>query len=260
MARPSRKSETRLPALEFDAQAISIAVIGDMVGSRKLPAEQRRRAQTEFTLLMGRLNEEFAGAVAAEFAITQGDEFEGLLGAGTADEVLPMLIWRIEECFPTPALRLGIGLGGVDTKIPYPPQSAIALDGPAFHLAREAVVQAAKEEQMGGVFLGFGETHDAILNGLARVLYRLRQRWSEKQREVAILLHRGMRQAEVARQTERKRQAVSVDVHAAGWNAYVEGERAWRLAIREALEACELVVPVARQNQPYSLAIEDPMI
>jgi hypothetical protein len=145
------------------------------------------------------------------------------------------LIWRLEQSFPAPALRLGIGLGGVDTSIPSPPQSAITLDGPAFHRAREAVVQAAKKQQMGGVFLGFGDTHDAILNGLARVLHRQRQRWSEKQREVAMLLHSGMRQMEIARRTDRKRQAVSIDAKAAGWNTYVEGERAWRLAIREAL-------------------------
>jgi hypothetical protein len=183
------------------------------------------------------LNEEFSGSITAKFAITQGDEFEGLLKVETADSTLPNLIWRLEQSFPAPALRLGIGLGGVDTSIPSPPQSAITLDGPAFHRAREAVVQAAKKQQMGGVFLGFGDTHDAILNGLARVLHRQRQRWSEKQREVAMLLHSGMRQMEIALRTDRKRQAISIDVKAAGWNAYIEGEQALRLALREALNA-----------------------
>jgi hypothetical protein len=220
---------------ELDPRTLSIAVIGDMVGSRTLPTEQRRSTQVAFARLMDDLNEEFSGNFSAKFAITQGDEFEGLLRMETADRVLPNLIWHIEERFPAPALRLGIGLGGIDTSIPFPPQSAITLDGPAFHRAREAVVQAAKKQQMGGVFLGFGDIHDAILNGLARVLHRQRQRWSDKQREVAMLLHNGMRQMEVARRTERKRQAVSIDAKAAGWNAYVEGERALHLAIREAL-------------------------
>jgi hypothetical protein len=229
------RSKNPQPKGELDPGTLSIAVIGDMVGSRTLPAEQRRRIQVEFARLMDDLNEEFSGSIAAKFAITQGDEFEGLLRVETADGLLPNLIWRIEERFPAPSLRLGIGLGGIDTDIPSPPQSAITLDGPAFHRAREAVVQAAKEQQMGGVFLGFGDTHDAILNGLARVLHRQRERWSEKQREVAMLLHSGMRQMEIARRTDRKRQAVSIDAKAAGWNAYLEGERAWHLAIREAL-------------------------
>ena len=213
-----------------------VAVIGDMVASRRLEGEVRRAAQAKFGRLMEELNEEFGDHIAGRFAITQGDEFEGLLQPESAADWLPTLIWRLEEKFPFPALRLGIGLGGVDSELREPPGSAITLDGAAFHRAREAVVSAAKERQMGGVFLGFGAGYDGILNGLARLLYRQRQRWSVRQREVALLLHLGLKQVEVARKMNRSPQAVSIDAHAAGWSAYVEGERAFRLAIQDAVK------------------------
>src|SRR5271154_2662547 len=91
------KSRNPMRQGELDPRTLSIAVIGDMVASRTLPTEQRRSAQVEFARLMGDLNEEFSGSIAAKFAITQGDEFEGLLRVEAADSTLPNLIWRIEE-------------------------------------------------------------------------------------------------------------------------------------------------------------------
>jgi hypothetical protein len=119
-----------------NARELWIAMIGDMVASRKLPPEQRRTTQERFAQLMRELNEEFASAIAGRFAITQGDEFECLLQPEVATEQLAEIIWRIEERFPSPAIRFGIGLGGIDTDIPNPPEPAILLDGPAFHRAR----------------------------------------------------------------------------------------------------------------------------
>ena len=210
-----------------------VAVIGDIVASRKLNREQRRTAQSGLMRMIERLNVEFGEWVAGAFAITQGDEFEGLLRVQGAENWLPALIWRVEELFPSPVLRLGIGLGEVDTDIPVPAGSAVLLDGPAFHKARAAVVQAAKEKQMGGVFLGFGSGHDAILNGLARVLFHQRSRWSGQQRRLALLLHSGLKQSEAAERMGHSRQAISAYAKAAGWNAYVEGESGLRSAIAE---------------------------
>jgi hypothetical protein len=210
-----------------------IAILGDIVGSRKLANAKRRSIQTVFSQLMDRLNASYSTNLKAKFTITLGDEFEGLLSIDGAQTAVPDIIWTVEDTFATVAMRIGIGLGTVDTGIP---EYAAGADGPAFHRAREAIELAAKKQRLGGVFRGFGDRRDAILNGLARVLHRQRDGWSKQQRMVARHLRNGSKQTDAASAMGLSKQAVSAYARAAGWEAYSEGEIAWRKAIEEALE------------------------
>jgi SatD family (SatD) len=214
-----------------------VAVIGDLVGSRQLPGTRRGEVQIALGRLMDRLNQEFAAGLRAKFVITLGDEFEGLVRVQAASRTIPDLIWTIEEALPDPVSRVGIGLGGIDTPIQ---DDVTVLDGPAFHHAREAIGAAAKNEHLGGEFRGFGDNHDAILNGIARVLHHQRRRWSRQQRNLAMLLHRGTRKSEAAAAMDVSRQAISIYAQAAGWDAYEEGELAWRKALEESISGVNL--------------------
>ncbi|HEX4310201.1 MAG TPA: SatD family protein [Acidobacteriaceae bacterium] len=211
-----------------------VAVIGDIVNSRKLESGARGEVQVAFVQLMHRLNQEFDESLQGKFIITLGDEFEALVHTSAASQVIPAIIWRIEETFPNPVLRLGIGLGGIDTPIT---ENVTALDGPAFHHAREAIGVAARKKQLGGVFRGFGDHHDAILNGIARVLHHQRSRWSRQQHNLAMILHRGIRRIDAAKAMGLPRQTISAYAKAAGWEAYEEGELAWRKALEESIPA-----------------------
>src|ERR1700739_4171570 len=85
-----------------------VAVIADMVKSRELPSAQRAVVQKHFQELVTTLNREYRDKLASKFAITLGDEFQGLL---TTSSVLPDLIWLIEEKFSDRQVRVGIGIG-----------------------------------------------------------------------------------------------------------------------------------------------------
>jgi hypothetical protein len=209
-----------------------VAVIGDIVRSRKLDSTARSNVQIALIELMNRLNQEFAESLQGNFVIALGDEFEALIHASAASRTVPDLIWRIEETFPNPVLRLGFGLGRIDTPIT---ENVAALDGPAFHHAREAIGIAAKKKQLGGVFQGFGDNHDPILNGIARVLHHQRSRWSRQQRNLAMLLHQGNRKIDAATRMGLPRQTITTYAQAAGWDAYREGETAWRKALQESI-------------------------
>jgi hypothetical protein len=209
-----------------------VAVIGDIVRSRRLDSTTRNDVQVAFVQLMKELNQEFAESLLGKFTIALGDEFEALIRASAASETIPDLIWRIEENFPKPVLRLGFGLGRIDTPISH---NVATLDGPAFHHAREAIEVAEKKKQLGGVFCGFGENHDPILNGIARVLHHQRSRWSRQQRNLAIVLHRGIRKIDAARTMGLPRQTITAYAQAAGWDAYREGETAWHKALQESI-------------------------
>lgn len=211
-----------------------VAVIGDMVGSSALNRSARAKTQISFTQLVDQLNADFQLSLQGRFVIALGDGFEGLIHARAASAIVPILIWKIELTFTDLPIRLGFGFGGIDTALTA---NVSNLDGPTFHRAREAVEAAAKSGKMGGVFRGFGENHDAVLNGIARILHAHRSRWSRQQRNVAMLLHQGHRQSDVARIMSRSRQAVSTDARAANWAAYVEGEQGLTKALENAIAA-----------------------
>ena len=81
-----------------------LAVIADMVKSRELSSAKRAVVQKHFQELVATLNREYRNSLASKFAITLGDEFQGLL---TTSTVIPDLIWQSEEKCGTRCRRCG---------------------------------------------------------------------------------------------------------------------------------------------------------
>ncbi len=203
-----------------------LAFIADMVRSRELSSAKRAVVQKHFQELVATLNRQYRQSLASKFAITLGDEFQGLL---TTSTVIPDLIWQIEEKFPDRHLRVGMGMGSLDTALQ---EYAINIDGPALHSARDAIEAAKKGNLLGGVFSGIGSLGEA-LNGIARLLWFQRSNWTKAQRTIANLLQKGMTQSEVAERLGISRQVVSKQVAASGWVTYAGGEKAWRIILRD---------------------------
>ena len=90
------------------------ALIGDMVASKKLSPEERWTAQERLASALEKINREFADTVAADFLITLGDEFQGLMKR-EADPVSAALM-IMHELRPY-EIRIAIGLGGISTRI-----------------------------------------------------------------------------------------------------------------------------------------------
>jgi hypothetical protein len=201
-------------------------VIGDVVGSKRLSRPRRTVVQTKLGKLLENLNSQLAGDILSKFVITVGDEFQVLLRSA---ETVPDVLWAIETHLSEVSIRLGIGFGVLHTPLR---EFAIGMDGPAFHEARKAINIAKNKGWQGGVFMGFGEAEDTMLNGLARLLERQRNGMTEPQREVANRLRTGMKQIDVAKDLGTSRQAVNHHVRAMGWKTYEQGEAAWRVALR----------------------------
>ncbi|HYL21310.1 MAG TPA: SatD family protein [Gemmatimonadales bacterium] len=208
-----------------EAPRRSIAVIGDLVASRRVAQAERSLLQRELERLVATLNKRYRHAIAARFLVTLGDEFQGVLQRADA---IPDLIWDIETGLPDVDVRLGIGFG---TLLPPFKPLALGMDGPAFHAAREAIEFARKRRVHGGVFIGFGATEDAVLNGLARLLRHEREGLSKAQLATLARLRQGHSQAEIAKELRLTRQAVSSRARSAAWEAFSEGERVWRAVL-----------------------------
>jgi hypothetical protein len=230
LTKPRTRNSSRIkqPATQY------VVLIGDMVASRNLRKGSRRSLQQHFLAVLDELNRWGREGLVADFTITLGDEFEGVLRPESASDMVPEVIWKLEKELAAISMRFGIGMGEIDTEIVRNP---LTMDGPAFHAARKAIERAAAEDLMGGVFLGFGSGHNLILNGMARLLHHHRSAWTPQQRRVANLLHEGKRQQEVAEALNVSKQAVSAYARAGGWAAYEEGETAWRTALAEAVSS-----------------------
>jgi hypothetical protein len=193
-----------------------------MLSSRALSSAERKSVQSRFSEYIGALNrsKRYRSALVSKFAITLGDEFQGILKDSS---VLPDLIWDVTGALGLPAFRLGIGYGTIDTAIP---PYAINLDGPALHRARAAIETAKSGEILGGVFVGFGEEIDEVANGIARLLSFHVHKRSSIQLRVLGFLRQGYSQVEIARLMNQSPQAVSQHKKAAGWESFHAGEQA----------------------------------
>jgi len=204
-----------------------IAVIGDIVRSKRIQGAGRDRLQQQLKRTLDQLNKRHHAAILSRFIVTAGDEFQGLLCTGAP---IPDIVWATDGRRWGIEIRFGIGCGRLDTKIePY----AIGMDGPVWHRAREAVRLARAKAWLGGVFRGFGDPEETILNGLARLLHHTRRGLTERQFAIFEALRLTPHQTTVAQTLGITRQAISKQTRSTGWEAYREGETAWRLALQQ---------------------------
>lgn len=116
------------------------AVIGDIKNSKKI--KDRAGFQKKLYELLGRINAEYEDTIAANFIITIGDEFQGLLAS---PEYILDIIEKIKFGLYPVRVRLAIGAGGIETEIDR--KMAIGADGPAFHYAREMISEIRTGEK-----------------------------------------------------------------------------------------------------------------
>jgi hypothetical protein len=195
------------------------AIIADMVHSRDFAADARRRLQRRLQAVLYDWNHAYTGSVLSEFTITTGDEFQGLL---KKPNVLPEMIRSLETSMPEVEFRWGIGFGELFTDLT---PTAVGMDGPAWHNAREAIIRAKNDHQPGGVFVGFGND-DAALSALARFLHHHFHSMTTKQRQIADLLQQDITVKDIASQLQIEATNVSRQKKTIRWPMLQEGKTA----------------------------------
>lgn len=160
-----------------------VAFIADVIASRALAPARRRRLQDALRAELTRVNRRAAWrpAIAARFALTAGDEIEGLLASAAP-------VWAISHTLraaaPDVDWIVAVGWGPIATALaPTAPE----VDGPCFHAAR-AALEAAKRERR--VF-AFGGVDDARLHALGGYYSALYWRWTRRQRRAAATWRAG---------------------------------------------------------------------
>jgi hypothetical protein len=204
---------------------IATVIIGDIVGSRGL--RDRGLSQSHLKDLIATLNRRFRKSILTKFAITVGDEFEAVLRDPT---IIPDVIWEIRTSFNDAPIRLSFGAGTIATGIDR--NSPREMDGQAFHQARRALLRARKENLLGGVFLGYGDETDRILNGFSRILEHHWRGLTRRQREVLAQRRAGVSQVDIAAASGVTESAISQTSRKSGWQAFSEAENGFRASLR----------------------------
>jgi hypothetical protein len=203
-----------------------VAVLADAVASRALPPKARARLQDRLHAGLRDLGKRRAWrpAIAAGFAITRGDEIEGLLRDAS-------LVWDIahwlRSTFADVDWIIVCARGPISTALA---ETALEVDGPCFHAARAALDEAKGRRQV-FAFRAFPPAVDA----LAVYYSALYWSWTPRQRRQASELR--LRDAAGAPEIESRLNvhptAISHMKRRMAWPLVAEGDRMLRAAILE---------------------------
>jgi hypothetical protein len=161
-----------------------IAVVGDIVGSKKI--QDRKAIQDKLSKVLYEVNEMYYKDIASKFMITLGDEFQGLLTAGThALEIIE----KIErQMYPT-NIRFGIGVGRITTDIN--PDFPLGADGPAYYSARKMInelktAEKKKMEAKADIKIEIENNLDIaeLINTVFSLNTTIKAKWTKRQREI----------------------------------------------------------------------------
>jgi len=182
-----------------------LCLIGDLVRSREV--RDRRDLQGRLERALGQLNRRRKGLL-SPYTITLGDEFQAVYHR--ADTCFQDF-WAIRYSIYPVRVRFSVGLGNLTTRIN--PRSAIGMDGPAFHLAREGI-EALK--RVGGDFRA-GEPETAghgWINPALDLLSHASHNWKRNRLLVLDRLLAGQQAKAIARATGLSQAAVYKNIQA----------------------------------------------
>jgi hypothetical protein len=165
------------------------ALIGDIMASRHI--ENRDQAQTHFETTLEKANSMFSKSLVARFSIYAGDECEALFSDPVEARKASCFIRR--EMVPY-RLLFGLGIGEISTAIDRFHVGRV--DGPAFHLAREAIGRAKKEKA--GFVICANHPYVELANTVLLLIAVIEGKTKKRSAEAAFLMEQYNNQYVVA--------------------------------------------------------------
>jgi len=185
------------------------AIIGDIVSSRTI--ENRELVQKGLAQILEIINKEYSKSIAANFTITIGDEFQGLLQ--NPSQLIKIIDYIKNKFYPN-EIKFGIGFGEIKTEIIK--DYAIGADGPAYHVAREALEQVKKSKNQNEKpiqdILMYDQLNTQLfklINATLSLCYNIEKSWTEKQRcAIYRALYSNKSQHELAKEIGLKQSSI----------------------------------------------------
>ncbi|MEA1904313.1 MAG: SatD family protein [Candidatus Hadarchaeota archaeon] len=203
-----------------------VVLIGDIVRSRRM--KDRAAVQRKLKKVLEEVNESRGDLIEAEFMLTSGDSFEGVVrGIGAGYNIFK----EIERKLCPIGIRGGIGVGEIETDWS---KSVVEMDGPTFHSARRGLSQGKSVKSDLQVITGDKRFDDTINSTLA-LLRAVESKWTERQREIIeyAISHGNLGQAEIAEHFGVTQPAIAKTLSAARWRAVKRSRKFLKDRLRE---------------------------
>lgn len=166
-----------------------IAVIGDIVASRKIKA--RERFDEKLRNVLDAVNVQKTGLL-SPYTLTIGDEIQAVFGNAGAlfDDAMAIL----SAIYPE-RMRFAFGVGDLST--PINPERAIGMDGPAFYSAR-AGIEVLKKSGYLFTLEGEGIPAMALIQKNLSLISFLMDKWNDTRMHTLASLQQGIPVKEIA--------------------------------------------------------------
>ena len=161
---------------------VAVCVTTDIVASREI--EDRAAIQKKIEALLADVNASHADAVVVPFAITLGDEWQGLVSSMEAALAVDFELRRALH-----PLRLASGIGVGEIATPLRARTA-EMDGACFHRSRAALERAQERKGSSAVVDSGDAEFDEPANALLLLLHSISERWTDKQHETFVAYRR----------------------------------------------------------------------
>jgi len=146
------------------------AITGDLIKSREI--QQRNKVQMKLTKILDKVNKQFHSVVVANFSITLGDEFQGLIKSLEESYNITKFITRL--LYPV-QVSFGVGEGAIYTSIE---DTTSKMDGECFFRSREAL-EKAKDMGKSLIYATGDEKRDTAVNTILMLMDTIRQNWKD---------------------------------------------------------------------------------
>jgi len=203
-----------------------MAIIGDVVGSRKIG--DRERFQSKLQTACDHVNSTFARDLYAKLKITKGiDEVSAVL---TNIENLYKIINMISEAIHPNFMRFVTIYGSLD--IALDSKDAAKIDGVALHRATEIISNLKRTRDLVTVQI-MDELIDQLLNSHMNLVFFLKRAWTKRQFDVVTLYKKLGNQEEVAQKLRIIQPTVSKILKAADYDEIFRAEQTINEVLRE---------------------------
>lgn len=178
---------------------IYYAIIGDIKDSRELL--NRNDVQEKLKKVLDDINRIYNDHIAANFLITLGDEFQGLMLS--PDNIIKIVKYIQKDLHPV-KIRFGVGIGEISTEINR--KAAIGADGPAFYAARNVLTKIHElekkiKQQAPDIQISLYTNENIFeikeINTLLSLIKTIEDNWTEKQRHTIwdMMINHGSQEA-----------------------------------------------------------------
>lgn len=181
-----------------------IALIGDIIGSRKM--SNRTDFDHRLSSVLERINYQRPGLL-SPYTVTIGDEIQALFSD-------PYQLFcdtiEIQAAIYPQRMRFSIAIGELVT--PINPQSAIGMDGPAFHLARDGISMLKENKDL---YILHGNIPFLLLiNDALGLISHSMQKWNGNRLKILLELMKYTSVKQIAMKQNLTEQAVYKNIHA----------------------------------------------